>query len=220
MSWVIAARTCSSSSLTPASPLPDTAWYELTIRRRSPASACKGCNTGIAAIVVQLGLAIIPLRASPIACGLTSLTTRGTSGSIRQADELSITMTPAAAYFGASTLDDAPPAENSAMSMPVRSAVSASSTRISVPRHGNVVPADRSDAKNRTCCIGKSRSSSSRRMTVPTWPVAPTTATTGLRLIFRTLRKQQPHHRHLSQMRYAVPVPHAWRHPHGSRLRF
>ena len=118
----------------------------LTTRRRRPAAACNGCSTGIAAIVVQFGLAMMPLRISLIACGLTSLTTRGTSGSIRQADELSMTTAPAAANFGASSLEDEPPAENSAMSMPVRSATSESSTTRSCPRHGRVVPAEREDA--------------------------------------------------------------------------
>ena len=58
-------------------------------------------STGIAAMVVQLGLAMMPLRASAIAPGLTSLTTSGTSGSIRQAEELSTTVTPASANRGA-----------------------------------------------------------------------------------------------------------------------
>ena len=61
-----------------------------------------------------------------------------------------MTTAPAAANFGASALEVAPPAENSAMSMPVRSAVAASSTTISVPRHGSVVPAERAEAKKRT----------------------------------------------------------------------
>ena len=68
------------------------------------------------------------------------------------------------------------------MSMPDRSAVSASSTTIcvtlpSAPAHGSVVPAERDEAKNRISSTGKLRSASSRRITPPTWPVAPTTAT-------------------------------------------
>ena len=59
--------------------------------RTSPASSCSGLSTGIAAIVVQFGLAMMPLRASATASGFTSLTTSGTSGSIRQAEELSMT---------------------------------------------------------------------------------------------------------------------------------
>ena len=54
-----------------------------------------------------------------------------------------MTVTPAAANFGASSLLVEPPAENSAMSRPDGSAVAASSTRTSTPSHGSVVPADR-----------------------------------------------------------------------------
>ena len=50
---------------------------------------------------------MIPFGAVWARWPLTSLTTSGTSGSIRHADELSITVTPAAANLGASTLDDA-----------------------------------------------------------------------------------------------------------------
>ena len=77
--------------------LPETAWYVDAISRTSPASSCSGLSTGIAAIVVQFGLAMIPLRASAIASGLTSETTSGTSGSIRNAEELSTTIDPASA---------------------------------------------------------------------------------------------------------------------------
>ena len=87
---------------------------------RRPASSCSGLSTGIAAIVVQLGLAMMPLRALAIVAGLTSLTTSGTSGSIRHADELSMTMAPAAANRGASSRDEVAPAENRAMSRPRR----------------------------------------------------------------------------------------------------
>ena len=133
--------------------------------RRSPAALCSGISTGIAAIVVQFGLAMMPLRASAIDSGLTSDTTSGTSGSIRHADELSMTMAPAAANFGASSLDDVAPAENSAMSRPDRSAVAASSTVMSVSPHGSVVPAERADAKYRISSTGNDRSARSRRMT-------------------------------------------------------
>src|SRR5262249_20106535 len=90
---------------------------------------------------------LIPLRASAIVSGLTSATTSGTSGSIRHADELSITVTPASAKRGASARDPVAPAENSAMSSPLGSAAAASSTTISSSPHGSVVPADRADAK-------------------------------------------------------------------------
>ena len=99
---------------------------------------------------------------------MTSLTISGTSGSIRHADELSITVTPAAANFGASTFDPLAPAEKRAMSRPVGSASSASSTTMSVSFHGSVVPADLAEAKKRSSSTGKSRSASSRRITLPT----------------------------------------------------
>ena len=99
--------------------------------RVRPASSCNGFNTGIAAIVVQFGLAMIRFGALWISYPLTSLTISGTSGSIRNADELSITITPAAANFGASAFDEVAPAENKAISRPDGSAVAASSTMIS-----------------------------------------------------------------------------------------
>ncbi len=169
--------TCLSSSSTPASPLPDTAWYVVAMSRSSPASSWSGLSTGIAAMVVQFGLAMMPLRASRTAAGLTSLTTRGTSGSIRHAEELSMTVTPAAAKAGARIRDVPPPAENRAMSSPLGSASSASSTVMSAPSHGSVVPAERAEEKKRISSTGKFRSARMRRMTPPTWPVAPTTPT-------------------------------------------
>ena len=68
--------------------------------------------------VVQFGLAMMPL------CDFTSEalisgTTSGTSGSMRNALELSTTTQPALAAMGANSLEMAPPALNSAMSMPL-----------------------------------------------------------------------------------------------------
>jgi demethylspheroidene O-methyltransferase len=91
-------------------------------------------NPGIAAMVVQFGLAMMPLGSFTPRTSrskLTSLTTNGTSTSLRQAEELSITTAPAAAKRGACTRDMVAPAENNAMSKPRGSAVSASSTSIS-----------------------------------------------------------------------------------------
>ena len=55
----------------------------------------------MAAMVVQLGFAIIPLGRLSTSSGLTSETTSGTSGSLRHAEELSTTTAPAAANLGA-----------------------------------------------------------------------------------------------------------------------
>ena len=52
-------------------------------------------------MVEQLGLAMIPLGRSAAAAAFTSGTTSGTCGSIRHADELSITVAPRAAASGA-----------------------------------------------------------------------------------------------------------------------
>ena len=69
---------------------------------------------------------------------------------MRHADELSITITPAAAIFGAKTLDEVAPEDVSAMSIPEKSAVAASSTTIAVPFHSSVEPADLAAAGE--CC--------------------------------------------------------------------
>ncbi len=145
--------------------------------RTRPASSCSGLSTGIAAIVVQFGLAMMPVRTSARACGLTSLTMSGTSGSRRQAELLSMTVTPAAANRGACAFDVVAPAEKMAMSRPVGSAVEASSTVISPPPQGSVLPADRAEANSRSSAIGKLRSARMSRTARPTWPVAPTMPT-------------------------------------------
>ena len=83
-----------------------------------PASASSGFSGGMATIVVQLGLATMPLGIESSACGLTSDTTSGTSGSRRQADELSITTAPAAATRSARARLAVAPAENRHTSRP------------------------------------------------------------------------------------------------------
>ena len=72
----------------------------------------------MAAMVVQLGLAMMPLGRSAVSSGLTSETTSGTSGSLRHAEELSTTTAPAAANLGAYSREAVAPAENTAISMP------------------------------------------------------------------------------------------------------
>ena len=79
-------------------------------------------------MVVQLGFAMIPFGVLCARCPLTSLTISGTSGSIRNALELSMTITPAAAKRGANSRDEVAPEENNAMSRPDGSATAASST--------------------------------------------------------------------------------------------
>ena len=68
--------------------------------------------------VVQFGLEIIPLGLFLACSGLTSGTTRGTSGSILKAPELSTATAPRAAAIGAQTSDTSSGTSNIAMSMP------------------------------------------------------------------------------------------------------
>ena len=128
------ADTWSASSATPSRPPPETAWKVVTTRERRPASSWSGLSTGMATIVVQLGLATMPLGMSSRSAAFTSGTTSGTRSSMRQALELSTTMPPAAAMAGEMTFDEVAPAALRAMSMPEKSAPSASSTVIDVPR--------------------------------------------------------------------------------------
>ncbi len=98
-------------------------------------------------MVVQFGLATMPLGMSSRSSGFTSDTTSGTSGSLRHALELSTTTAPASATRGAQTLEVEPPLENRATSMPEKSAVAVSSTTTCSFFQGSVVPAERADAK-------------------------------------------------------------------------
>ena len=100
-------------------------------------------------MVVQLGLAMMPLGGFSASSGLTSLTTSGTSGSLRQAEELSITTAPAAATLGANSRDMVAPADIRAMSRPAKSAVAVSSTVIGTPLKSSCLPADRAELKKR-----------------------------------------------------------------------
>ncbi len=122
----------------------------------------------MATMVVQLGLATIPLGRSARAWALTSGTTSGTSGSMRHAEELSTTVTPAAAAFGASDRLAVAPAEKRARSRPAQSAVAASSTATASPRQSIVRPTERAEANRRRRSTGKSRSARIRRITCPT----------------------------------------------------
>src|SRR3954454_19127111 len=137
-----------------------------------PAAAWIGFGATISCIVEQFGLAISP-RWPSSASGLTSDTTSGICGSRRKADELSTTTAPASTNFCAHAREVDAPAENSAMSKPwIESSLSA---RIVTPPSS--LPALRSEANGTISAAGKPRSLSLASMTVPTAPVAPTTAT-------------------------------------------
>ena len=81
------------------------------------ALSCSGFSATTSCAVEQFGLAMMFFLVKPAtASALTSGTISGTSGSMRQADELSITTAPAAAIFGDHSFDTAPPADIRQMS--------------------------------------------------------------------------------------------------------
>ena len=77
--------------------------------------------------VVQFGLAMMPSWRAR-SCALTSGTTSGTLGSMRNAEELSITIAPAARAAGANSRLRVAPALKSAMSTPLKVFAFSSST--------------------------------------------------------------------------------------------
>ena len=99
-------------------PAPPAAWKEVQTIAVRPKASCSALAGSMTAIVVQFGLATMPLPMWSSASGLTSETTSGTSGSMRHADELSTTSAPAAAKRGAHSREVAPPALKSATSKP------------------------------------------------------------------------------------------------------
>ena len=76
------------------------------------ARSCSGFNATTSCAVEQFGLAMMFFLPKPLAAAaLTSGTMSGTSGSIRHADELSITMQPRAPILGEYSFETAPPAD-------------------------------------------------------------------------------------------------------------
>src|SRR5690606_8508504 len=169
-------RTCCRSSSIAFIPAPDTAWYVDTTTRRSRAAWCNGFSATSMMMVEQLGLAMMPwcFRAS---CALTSGTTSGTSGAMRNALVLSMTTAPALTASGASALLTEPPALKKATSTPRNASASAACTSISSLPTRTRRPALRGEASSRSSPTGKRRSWRSLISSLPTAPVAPTIAT-------------------------------------------
>src|SRR3984957_5742570 len=111
--------------------------------------------------------------------GLISGITSGTAGSIRNADELSITTAPALTASGENFLEMPAPAENSAISTPANELSVSSSTTISCPRNSSVLPAERRLASAFSPPTGNFRLSIVVMNSAPTAPVTPTMAITG-----------------------------------------
>src|SRR6185437_14711475 len=169
----------SSSVSTPSLPAPDTAWYEASTSSVRPYSRCSGAIATIIASVVQFALAMIPLGRLRTCSGLISGTTSGTSGSMRNAPELSTATGPRAAAIGAHSADTSSGTSNIATSTPSNTSGASSRTATSWPRSETVLPADRFEATRRISPQTFLRDESSSHMTVPTAPVAPTTTKLG-----------------------------------------
>src|SRR5437763_7177256 len=104
-----------------------------------------GHNDRSAMIAAQFGFEMIPLWRA-ISSGLISGTTSGTAGSMRKAEELSMTTAPWRTAAGAYWRAVLAPAENSARSTPAKVLSFSAATVMSFPRNGSTVPADRVEA--------------------------------------------------------------------------
>src|SRR5262249_53677780 len=103
----------------------------------------------------QFGFATMPLGMRFSASALTSGTTSGTSGSIRQALELSMTMAPAWAAIGpVSRLTDAGVLDNT-ISTPANASGRIGSTGYDFSLNMTVLPALRWDARNLIALSGR-----------------------------------------------------------------
>src|SRR3954464_5095797 len=131
--------------------------------------------------------------------GTTSLL----DGSILHADELSITVIPASANFGAHSRDVLPPAENKATAGFAAIASVMLTTLYFFPLNSISLPTDFSEATGINSVTGKFLSSRICNIFEPTRPVAPTTATfmyfdfeiltfNAFQLIFQTVFKRFP----------------------------
>ena len=129
--------------------------------------------------MVQFGFATIPLGRRPRSSGLTSGTTSGTSGSIRKAPELSTATAPRAAATGAHCAEISSGTSNMATSMPSKASTERATTSVSRPRTISFRPAERGEAISLISPQTSSRVDSRSSITVPTAPVAPTTASAG-----------------------------------------
>jgi hypothetical protein len=117
------------------------------------------------------------LRKPSMASGFTSGTISGTSGCMRQAEELSITTAPAAPIFSDQALDTSPPADISTISTLEKSKLSMSSHLMVLSPKLTSWPMERREATAWSLSTGNFSSSRMTSISRPTLPVAPTTAT-------------------------------------------
>src|SRR6185437_7319137 len=193
----------------PACPAPEAAWYEATTISSRPNARCSAPAATISDSVVQFGLEMMPLGRRPTSAGLTSGTTSGTSGSMRKAPELSTATAPRAAATGAHWAETSSGTSNMATSMPSNASSESATTSVSPPRTVSRRPAERAEAISRISPQTSSRVDSRSSMTVPTAPVAPTTASEGR----EALIGRSPRRLRFPPGRSRAQSPCGWRSP-------
>ena len=162
---------------------------------------------------------MIPRGRFFVSCGFTSGTTKGISVSIRNAPELSTITAPRDAAMGAHSADTSSGTSNIATSMPSNASGESATTVSSSPRHFNFLPALRAEAIKRISPHTSVRSLRIESITVPTAPVAPTTASDGF-FIGQYRHKQRPQlDRHRVQKQCGQPLLHVLNQLRGRRLR-
>ena len=134
-------------------------------------------------MVEQFGFAMI-LSSFVNSLALISGTINFLEGSILQADELSITVVPAAANCGAQSNEVCPPAEKTAISGFMSIAVCKPTTVCFCPLNSITFPTDFSEATRINSVYGKFLSSNTFNIISPTIPVAPTTAIFIIYILF------------------------------------
>src|SRR5262245_8909277 len=122
------------------------------------ARSCKGFRATTIWMVEQLGLATMPLGMLFRASALTSGTTSGTSGSMRQALELSMTTAPALAAIGDDSRLTPAGVDERTTSTPATASGRIGSTTWDLPLNVIDLPALRWEARNLMDRNAKSRS--------------------------------------------------------------
>src|SRR6187551_1145094 len=140
-------------------------------------------------MVEQFGFAII-LSSAVNASAFSSGTTNFLVVSILHALELSITVIPAAANFGAHSNDVPPPAEKIATAGLAAIASVMLTMVYFLPLNSTCLPTDLSEATGTRSVTGKFLSAKTCNILEPTKPVAPTTATFIVLFYFLTVNKK------------------------------
>ena len=115
--------------------------------RSMRAARCSGASAVTGIIVVQFGHDAMPFGMSRMSSGFTSATTSGTSGSMRNADDLSMTFAPAAAACGDHSIEIGSSTSTITRSRPSKQpGAQHLARRPRRPSNGSLRPSERGDA--------------------------------------------------------------------------